>query len=69
MTTIMLATKTALYDLQEAGLIELNPDLTLKIPCEYTTRLAQAACRNSGHKRVRRVYFNNSAGGLFADVE
>jgi hypothetical protein len=69
MMTLMLATKYALYDLADAGLIPLNGDLTLKFPCEYADKLAEAACKNSGHKRVLRVYYNNGAGGLFADVE
>ena len=69
MTTLMLATKMALYDLEKVGLVPLNRDLTIKMPNEFADRLARAACRNSGHTSVLRVFLDHDAGGLFAEVE
>ena len=47
----------------------LNGDLTIQMPNAFCDRLAQAACSNSGHSRVVRVFLDHGAGGLFAEVE
>jgi len=64
--TVMLADKSAIYSLVEAGCAR-QTGATYELSLEFAAQLAEGAAKKLGG-RVVRVWHDHGAGGVFAEL-